>query len=53
MATVDRMHCVLATTDGFDLLTDHHNLIFLFDPITVVHDLSQTTLRKVLRWTVV
>lgn len=52
MATVDRMHWVLATPDGFDLFTDHHNLIFLFDPLAVVPDMSQTSLRKVLRWAV-
>lgn len=52
MATVERMHWLLATTDGFDLYTDHHNLIFLFDPLAVVPDLSQTSLRKVLRWAV-
>lgn len=50
MATVDRMHWLLATPDGFDLFTDHHNLIFLFDPLTVLLDLSQTSLRKVLYW---
>lgn len=31
---------------------DHNNLIFLFDPISVVSDMSQITLRKVLRWAV-
>lgn len=52
MATIDRMHWILATPAGFDLFTDHHNLIFLFDPLAVVPDLSQTSMRKVLRWTV-
>lgn len=52
MATVERMNWLLATTDGFDLFTDHKNLIFLFDPLAVVTDMSQTTLRKVLRWAV-
>eukprot|EP00171_Calliarthron_tuberculosum_P004016 IDg4016t1 len=52
MATVKRMHWILATSDGFDLFTDHHRLIFLFDPLAVVPDLSQTSLRKVLRWAV-
>ena len=46
------MHWIAATPSGFDLYTDHNNLIFLFDPLSVVPDLSQTTLRKVLRWAV-
>lgn len=52
MATVQRMHWLLATADGFDLYTDHKNLIFLFDPLSVATDLSQSTIRKVLRWAV-
>ena len=52
LTTLDRMHWIVATTDGFDLYTDHNNLIFLFDPLSVVPDLSATTLRKVLRWAV-
>ena len=42
----------MTNPDGFDLYTDHNNLIFLFDPLSVVADMSQTTLRKVLRWAV-
>lgn len=52
MNTLDKMHWVVCTTEGFDLYTDHNNLIFLFDPLAVVPDLSQTSLRKVLRWAV-
>lgn len=52
MATTERMHWLLATPDGFDLYTDHHNLIFLFDPLAVVPDLSISSTRKVLRWAV-
>lgn len=52
MATVDRMHWVLSNPDGFDIFTDHNNLVFLFDPLSVVPDLAQTTLRKVLRWAI-
>lgn len=52
MATVDIMHWVPMTTDGFDLFTDQHNLIFLFDLISVVPDLSPTSLGKVLLWVV-
>ena len=49
MNTLDRMHWLAATPDGFDLYTDHNNLIFLFDPLAVVDDTSQSSLRKVLR----
>lgn len=52
MATIEGMHWILATKDLFDLFTDHHNLIYFFDPLAVVSDLSQTSLSKVLRWTV-
>lgn len=52
LATLERMHWLAATPSGFDLFTDHNNLIFLFDPLSVVPDMSQTTLRKVLRWAV-
>lgn len=52
LANLTRMHWLAATPNGFDLYTDHNNLIFLFDPLSVVPDLSQTTLRKVLRWAV-
>jgi len=52
LASLQRMHWLAATPNGFDLYTDHNNLIFLFDPLSVVPDLSQTTLRKVLRWAV-
>lgn len=49
MATIDFKQWYLATPVGFDLFTDHHNLIFLFAPLAVVPDLSQTSLRKFLR----
>lgn len=52
LATVDRMHWALATTCGFDLFTDHNNLIFIFDPLSIMPDLSQSSLKKVLRWAV-
>ena len=52
LATLDRMYWIAATPDGFDLVTDHNNLIFLFDPLSVMPDMTQTSLRKVLRWAV-
>lgn len=52
LATLARMHWLVSTPSGFDLYTDHNNLIFLFDPLSVVPDLAQTSIRKVLRWAV-
>lgn len=52
MVTVRRIHWLIATNDGLNPFTDHRNLIFHFDPLAVVTNLSQTTLRKVLRWAV-
>lgn len=49
---LDRMHWLVTSPEGFDLYTDYSNLIFLSDPLSVVADMSQTTLRKVLRCTV-
>lgn len=49
MAVLDRMHWIVATPAGSDLYTDHNNLIFLFDPRSVVPDPSATSTRKVLR----
>lgn len=47
MATIDRMHCVLGISAGFDLCTAHHNLAFLLVPLAVVPYLSQKSLWKV------
>lgn len=52
MASVDRAHWLASCTDGFDLFTDHNNLIFIFDPIAVKPDINQAATRKVLRWAV-
>lgn len=52
VATLDRMHRLIATPDGFQLFTDQNNLIFLFGPLSVVSDLCQTSLLKVLRWAI-
>ena len=52
MANLERMHWLLADPQGFDLYTDHNNLIYIFDPTSVVTDISQTTIQKVLRWAV-
>ena len=52
LASLSRSHWITATPSGFDLYTDQNNLVFLFDPLYVVPDRSQTSLRKVLRWAV-
>lgn len=46
------MQCLGTTPEGFDQYMVHNNLIFLFDSLAVVPDLSQTLLRKFLRWAV-
>lgn len=51
-ATVDRINWLAATLDGFDLYTDHNKVVFIFDPLSAVSDLSKTALRMVLRWAV-
>lgn len=34
---------------GFDILTDHDKLMFLFDPTTIMADISLGSLCKLLR----
>ena len=41
LATLEYMHWVAATPSGLGLFTDHNNLIFLFDPLSVVPDMSK------------
>lgn len=52
MASVEKVHWLASCPEGFDLFTDHNKLIFIFDPIVIMPDLSQRDLRKVLRWAV-
>lgn len=49
---IERLHWLVATKEGFDLHTDQKNLIFIFDPLRILPDLSVSTEHKVLRWTV-
>lgn len=46
------MHRLVATKERFDHYTDQNNIIFLFDSLPVVQDISQSSLRKVPRWAV-
>lgn len=52
MATLERVHYMAAMPDRFDLYTDHSNLVFIFDSLSIVSDLGKTSARKVLRWAV-
>lgn len=52
IATLERMHWIAETPNGFYLYTDHNNLIFIFDPLAVVANFSQVALRKIFRWAV-
>lgn len=52
LATLERSHWLVSCSDGFDLYTDHNNLIFIFDPLAFIPDLGQAAMRKVLRWAV-
>lgn len=52
METAERMHWLLATTNGFDLHADYHKLIFLLSILTVDPDRSKPSLYKVIRWVV-
>lgn len=52
MASLERSYWLAACSDGFDLFTDHKNLIFIFDPLDVKHNINQSTTQKVLCWSV-
>ena len=46
------MHWLLATNVGFDIYTDHNNIVFIFDPLSVSPNLSLSSVKRVLRWAV-
>lgn len=52
LETLDRKRWLATTPNAFDLYTDHNDLIFLFDPLSVVPVLSLMSLCKVFPWTV-
>lgn len=33
LSTMERMHWLVPTSSGFDLYTDHNNLIYIYDPL--------------------
>lgn len=50
--TLNGMHWLVDPLAGFDLYTDHNNRVFLFDPLEVFDDMSQSSLRKVIQWAI-
>lgn len=50
VALLEKIYWFTETSNGFSLYKDHKNLIWLFDPLSVVSDPSQTPLRKLLLW---
>lgn len=52
VASIERSHWLASRSDGFNLFTDHNNLIFIFDPLSVMPDINEAATRKVLRWAV-
>lgn len=52
VCTLTRSHWLAATPLGFGLLTEHNNLVFIFDPLSQVSDLLEARVPKVLRWAV-
>lgn len=51
LATLDRSHLLLAPFGGSDPFSDYKNLIFLFNPMSLIADVSQGELSKGLRCT--
>lgn len=52
IASVERVHYMATTPQGFDLYTYHANLVFILDPLSLSTDLGKASVRKVLRWAV-
>lgn len=46
------MHWMASCPEEFDLFTDHKNLIFLFNHLSLARDLNLSSLRKSLSWAV-
>lgn len=52
MATIEWNHWLLVSDKAFDLFKDQNILVFPINLTALVTDLLQTTIRKILRWTV-
>lgn len=50
MASIERTNWLAYCGDILDFFTDHNNLIFIFDPLTIMPDIGQATTRKVFLW---
>lgn len=46
MASIERLHLLASIPECFHFYTDHNNIVFLFDPLALVSDLMQSSLRK-------
>lgn len=40
MDTIEKMHCLASYPERFDLFTNYNNLVFFFDPLSMVPDLG-------------
>ena len=49
LKTLERIHWIFASAYVLDLYKEYNNLIIIFDPLSVVPDLSATSMRKVQR----
>lgn len=47
--TLDSMHWLVTSHDGFYLFTEHNNDIFLLDSMSIVLYMAQTTVHMVFR----
>lgn len=52
MTTLDPMNWVVAMPSSIEFYTDHNNLTVLFDSLEIAPEMSQTSLKKLLRWDV-
>lgn len=49
LTSLSLIYWLAARHDGFDLHTDHSTLIFILYPLSVVPNMTQTSVRNVLR----
>lgn len=52
LASVERSHWLTACPSCFEVYFDNNDIIFIFDPTTLMQDIGQRSLRKVVRWAV-
>lgn len=49
-ASTECSQWLVSIANGFDVFKAHNNLIFIFDTLAVVLDLSQAAMRTLIRW---